>query len=55
VLRLLHTLSDTRVPLAWWIRRFEHSAAAPDASSIAMRTEGALHVALIAAWIGLVG
>jgi hypothetical protein len=53
VLGLLHTGIDTRVPLGWWIRRFKHSAEAPDASSIAMWTDQALHLAVIALWIAL--
>jgi hypothetical protein len=51
VLGLLHTLIDTRIPLAWWIRWFKKSESAPEASSIAMWTDQAVHVALIALWI----
>ena len=51
VLGLLHTLIDTRVPVGWWIRWFKQSENAPDASSIAMWTDQAVHIALIALWI----
>jgi hypothetical protein len=52
-LGLVHTLIDTRIPLAWWIRSFKHSEHAPEAPSIAMWTDQALHIALIALWIAL--
>jgi len=51
ILGLVHTLIDTRVPLEWWIRSFKRSAKAPEASSITMWTDQALHIALIALWI----
>lgn len=50
-LGLVHMLIDTRVPLRWWTAAFKKSGAAPDASSIAMWTDQALHVATIALWI----
>jgi hypothetical protein len=50
-LGLVHMLIDTRIPLEWWIRSFKHSAEAPEASNIAMWTDQALHIALIALWI----
>jgi hypothetical protein len=52
VLGLVHTLIDTRIPLGWWIRSFKHSEQAPDASSIAIWADQALHVGVIALWIG---
>ena len=55
VLGLLHVLIDTRVPLAWWIRSFKHSEAAPDAASIAMWTDQSVHLTLIAVWLELFG
>ena len=53
VLGGLHVLIDTRVPLRWWIDTFKKSAGAPDASSISMWTDQALHIAVIALWIEL--
>jgi hypothetical protein len=53
-LGVLHTLIDTRVPLAWWVRTFKRSERAPDASSIAMWADQAVHVATLALWILLV-
>jgi hypothetical protein len=53
-LGLLHMLIDTRVPLGWWIDKFKKSANAPDASNIALWTDQALHIAVIALWIELV-
>jgi hypothetical protein len=52
-LGLLHTLIDTRVPLRWWIDAFKKSGDAPDASNIALWTDQALHLAVIALWIEL--
>lgn len=52
-LGLAHVLIDTRVPLRWWIDVFKKSAKAPDASSISLWTDQALHIATIALWIEL--
>jgi hypothetical protein len=52
-LGLVHTAIDTRVPTGWWIRWFKKSENAPEAASIAMWTDQALHVATIALWIGV--
>ena len=51
VLGLAHTLIDTRIPLEWWTRSFKHSAGAPEAASIAMWTDQALHIAILFGWI----
>ena len=55
VLGLVHTLIDTRIPTAWWIRWFKQSENAPEAASIAMWTDQALHIATLALWIGSFG
>src|SRR5688572_19964300 len=46
-LGLAHVLIDTRVPLAWWIRVFKKSGAAPDATAIAMGLDQTLHIVCI--------
>jgi hypothetical protein len=53
LLGITHTLIDTRVPLAWWIRSFKRSENAPEASAIAMWADQALHVATLGVWVGL--
>jgi hypothetical protein len=51
VLGGIHLLFDTRSPLDWWIRVFKKSEKAPEARLIAIWTDQAVHIVLIAAWV----
>ncbi len=54
VLGSLHMLIDTRAPVAWWIRVFKRCGQAPEAGTIAIWLDQALHLLCIAAWLALV-
>jgi hypothetical protein len=53
VLGVIHILIDTRVPMDWWIRRFKRCHQAPNADSIAVWLDQALHLISIALWVAL--
>ena len=55
VLGLAHLLQDTRAPVDWWIRVFKKSDKAPEARLIALCTDQVFHIAVIAAWVALMG
>ncbi len=52
-LGLLHLVLDTGWPLTWWIRVFKKSDQAPQAALIRISTDQVIHIAAIAAWVGL--
>jgi len=47
-------LVDTRVPVAWWMRRFKKCEQAPEVTSIAIWLDQTLHIVCIAVWVALV-
>jgi hypothetical protein len=51
VLGLAHLLIDTRAPMAWWIRIFKKSSAAPETATISIALDQTLHVVCIAIWL----
>ena len=53
VLGIVHLLIDTRVPLEWWMRVVKKCDKAPNRDLIAVWTDQVLHIATIAAWVGL--
>ncbi len=53
VLAMIHLLLDTRVPVDWWIRVFKKCAGAPQAATIAIGLDQAVHIVCIAAWVAL--
>ncbi len=55
VLGFVHMLVDTRVPVAWWMRAFKKCTQAPEASSIALWLDQAIHILCIALWVTLFG
>ena len=55
VLGFIHMLTDTRVPVAWWIRVFKKCGQAPEAALISMWLDQTVHILCLAGWVALAG